>query len=241
MAVWWELVLQFLLGILNQLGYVLTIQVLNVGVLWQLLPVYTGWFSIQFITKNKEYEDIANRFMNGFTLLWVGFQLGEYVISNLFTDAYIIIKILVVAGIFTYAFFIMRLSFLRKDITKYIARIGTVSAINIAALLLVQDLMVIRSALQFLQIVIAFILFYALLDFLIIKLVEMIYKKVKVPEVEEKPKEPPRYERITTPQPVRPVQPIQRPPVQQPRPYTPPQQPVQQQPPVRQPPINKNY
>lgn len=233
--------LQFLLGILNQLGYVLTIQVLNVGVLWQLLPVYTGWFSIQFITKNKEYEDIANRFMNGFTLLWVGFQLGEYVISNLFTDAYIIIKILVVAGIFTYAFFIMRLSFLRKDITKYIARIGTVSAINIAALLLVQDLMVIRSALQFLQIVIAFILFYALLDFLIIKLVEMIYKKVKVPEVEEKPKEPPRYERITTPQPVRPVQPIQRPPVQQPRPYTPPQQPVQQQPPVRQPPINKNY
>jgi len=165
--------------------------------------------------------------MNGFFLLWVAFQLGQYVIENLFSDPFIIVKVLIVAGLFTYALFIMRLAFLRRDISKYLGRIGIVSIINLAALLFIQNLLPVTSGLQLIQLIIAFVLLYLLIDFLVAKIVDKIYERVSVPEEVEKPKEPekPRYERITTPQPVRPVQSIQRPPQYLP-PTPPPQQPT---------------
>ena len=96
---WWDVILEFLLGILNQAGYILGIQFLDLAIFWQLLPIYSGWFAIQFITGGKEGEAFADRFMNGFTLLWVGFQLGEYIIQNFFTDPGIWYKTLIVVGL----------------------------------------------------------------------------------------------------------------------------------------------
>src|SRR3989339_886010 len=185
---WWDTILGFLIGILNEVGYVLGIQFLNIAILWQLLPVYTAWFAVQFITKHKEEQDVSNRFMNSFSLLWVGFELGNYIIENIFTDPYIVWKIFIVASLFSYAIFVMRLTFLRKDITRYLARISEISAINIAALLFVQDLIIITSALQLIQILIAFILIYAGIDFGIIKLIDYLYVKLKVPEEETEEK-----------------------------------------------------
>ncbi len=231
--VWWLAFLYFLLGIVYQIGYLLEVQFLNFNVLWQLLPIYTSWFATQFITRNKEYEDIANRFMNGFSLLWVGFQLGEYLIDNLFTDPFIILKIIVVSAIFIYAFFIMRLTLLKKDITKYIARIGEVSTVNVAAMLFVQNLIVVRDNIQLIQLILGFIILYLVVDLSIRKLVEYLYKKVKLPvteEEEEKPK--PRYERITAPPAQRPAQPAARPPVQHPPARQPPRPYPYQRPPL---------
>ena len=199
---WWDTILGFLLGVLNEVGYVLGVQFLNIAILWQLLPVYTAWFAIQFITKHREEQDVSNRFMNSFSLLWVGFELGNYIIENIFKDPYILWKIFAVVSLFSYAIFVMRLTFLRRDITRYLARISEISAINIAALLFVQDLIIITSALQLIQVLIAFILIYAGIDFGIIKLIDYLYLKLKVPEEEEEKKEEapeiPRYERITT-------------------------------------------
>jgi len=195
---------------------------------------------------NREEEDLANRFMNGFALLWVGFQLGEYIITNFFTDPYIWLKTLVVAGLFVYAFFIMRLTLLKKDITRYIARIGEVSAVNIAAMLFIQDLLVINDWLQFLQLVIAFIGIYALLDLLFQRLVDYIYKRVKIPVGEEEPTPapvarpeptaPPRYERITRPAPRPVARPVARP-RPAPRPVAIPRAPTPIRPPVTTPPV----
>lgn len=248
---WWDTILGFLLGVLNEVGYVLGVQFLNIAILWQLLPVYTAWFAVQFITKHREEQDISNRFMNSFSLLWVGFELGNYIIENIFTDPNILWKILVVIGLFSYAIFVMRLTFLRRDITRYLARISEISAINIAVLLFVQDLIVITSALQLIQVLIAFILIYAGIDFGIIKLIDYLYIKLKVPEEEEEEKkeeapEIPRYERITTtptPPVTTPAQktitqpPVQKPPIQGAPPTI--QQPIIRQPITQKPVIKK--
>jgi hypothetical protein len=229
---WWDVLLEFLLGTLTQGGYVLSVQFFNLNVLWQLLPIYTGWFAIQFITIGKEGEEISDRFMNGFALLWVGFQLGEYIIGNFALNLEMIIKTLAVGGIFAYAFFIMRLTLRNKDISKYLARIGEISAINIAAMLFIQDLLIISSGLQLAQLIIAFVLIYGLLDYGIIRLVDYLHKRLKLP-ITAKPEVPtpaPRYERITTP-PAKPVTPPMRPPT---RPVTPPARPT---PPTARPPI----
>ena len=237
--VWYVTLGEFLLGILIQMGQVLGAQFLNFSVLWSLLPVYTSWFAIQFITRNREHEDLANRFMNGFAILWVGFELGSYLIENFAFSIEILIKTIVVIALFVYAFFIMRLTLQGKDITRYIARIGEISAINIAALLFVQDLLIITSGVQLAQLIIGFVIIYLAMDFGFQKIVDYIYGRVKIPIAETKeevvkeelpkPAEP-RYERITKPAtpPTRPVTPS--------RPVTPPtQQPARpiQQPPVR--------
>ncbi|MBD3312302.1 hypothetical protein GF352_02505 [archaeon] len=221
MAAWWELVLQFLLGILMQIGQILGVQFLNIGVLWQLLPVYTGWFAVQFITGHTEGK--ADWFLNGFSLLWVGFQLGEYIIQNFFTDPFIIFKTIAVVILFIYAVFVMRLTLLNKDVSKYLARIGEVSAINIAAMLFIQDLLVINNWVQGIQLVIGFILLYGLLDYLIIKAVDYIYEKAKIPMIEAEKEVKPRYERITKPAPRVPRPPARppatrKPPATRPRP-----------------------
>ncbi len=201
----WAEIGGFLLGVLYQMWRILFVQFSNFAVLWQLLPVYTGWFAIQFITKGKEYEDAANRFMNGFSLLWVAFQLGEYVIENLFSDPLIIFKILIVVGLFAYAIFVMRITLLNKDISIYLGRIGEISSLNIAALLFVQDLIIIHNIVEFFQIILAFVTLYFLIDLIIDKSVKYIHKKVKIPvmeekEEEEKPKPPlPRYKTIIQP------------------------------------------
>ncbi len=235
--VWWVSLLNFLLGVIFQIGYLLEVQFLNFMVLWQLLPIYTSWFATQFITRNKEYEDIANRFMNGFSLLWVGFQLGEYIIDNLFSDPFIVAKIVIVSAIFVYSFFIMRLTLLKKDITKYIARIGEVSTVNIAAMLFVQNIIIVRDSIQLIQLIIGFILLYLIVDLSIRKLVEYLYKKVKLPVTEEEEEKPtPRYERIT-------AQP-QHPPVQKPSQVPPIRIPPSQAPirrnPLQKPSVQKN-
>ncbi len=229
---WYNYLFSFLIGVLSQMGYIISVQLFNLNILWQLLPIYSGWFAIQFITGNKEQEDLSNRFMNGFSLLWVGFQLGEYIIENFFTDPYIIVKTIIVVFIFAYAVFVMRLTLLKRDITRYLARIGEVSAINIAAMLFIQDLVVISSLTQLFYFIIAFVLLYWLIDYLIELLVNNLYKKVKLPIVEEV-KEKPRIERLTTP-----PKPVVKQPIQRPQPQQPiirrPVQPI-----VRQPPVNK--
>ncbi len=269
MAVWWELILNFLLGVLSQIGYILSVQFLNFSIFWQLLPVYSSWFAIQFITRNREVEDLANRFMNGFSLLWVGFQLGQYLIDNLFTDPFIIFKIFIVAGLFVYAIFVMRLTLLKRDISKYLARIGEISAINIAAMLFIQDLLIINSGLQLVELIIGFVVLYLSVDKFFEYLVELLYKKVKLPVTEEEeeskpvstPKikpSAPRYARITkpsvpvkpvqrVPQQVRPVQqvpqqfkPVQRSPQQVPQQFNKPVQQVFPNQPVSKPVVKKN-
>jgi len=245
---WYNILGEFLLGILIQMGEVLRVQFLNFGVLWSLLPVYTSWFAIQFITRNKEHEDLANRFMNGFAILWVGFELGSYLIENFAFSIEILIKTLIVIGLFVYAVFIMRLTLQGKDITLYIARIGEISAINIAALLFVQDLLVITDGIQLLQLIIGFIIIYLSMDFGFQKIVDYIYGKVKIPFAQEEkptpaPKPAPRYERITQPTtpgpstpPTRPTTPPAQPPTQTPaRPNPPTQAPARPTPPTQTP------
>ncbi len=223
-------VLDFLWGMLVQMGNVLGVQLLNFAVLWQLLPIYTTWFATLFITKGKEYEDEANRFLNGFAVLWVGFQLGEYIIQNFFTDPLIIWKLFFVILLFVYAVFIMRLVLQGKKITKYIARIGEISAINVAAMLLIQDILIITDITQFFQMLLAFIIIYATIDLIMTLLTKYLWKRIGKPITKEipaavpapapttAPARPPRYERITTYPPRRPVTPQARTPISRPVP-----------------------
>ncbi len=220
-----NIVADFLLGLLFQMGNLLAVQFLNLAVFWQLLPIYSTWFATLFITRGREYEDEANRFLNGFAILWVGFQLGEYVIENFFTDPMIIWKAIFVVILFIYAYFVMKLVLQGKEITKYIARIGEISTINIAAMLFVQDILAITSIIQFFQLLLAFIIIYVSLDAFMTWLTKYLWKRMGKPIEEEKapptppPKPVPRYERITAP-PTRPR------PVAPPRPVTPPTYPT---------------
>lgn len=243
---WWDVllgilgaILAFILAVLAKSLYILSVQFLNFGVLWQLLPIYTSWFAVEFITKNREEQDISNRWMNSFSTIWVVFQLGNYVIANI-QDPYIILKIAVLIGVATYAVFLMRLVFLRKSITAQITKIGQISSINIAVMLLVQNQVIITSLIDFVYTTLAFLFIYFILDIVITRFIEYLYNRYKLPtEAAEEKKEikapeipTPRYERIIKPLP--PKQAIPPPTIG--KPLTPPARPATQPPITQAPP-----